>query len=223
MSRIDTVVKQKMSILEIARNVQPGHNRDMRNRIREFRNKKGLSVQQLADLIGVAQGSTISKLETGRQPVKLDHLESIAAALGVEPYELIYFGPEQPEKARRLPMIGMVSAGNWSEAIQHADEYFISADGGPRSFALKVTGQSMNRVIPEGKIIVVDPDDLDLIDGKIYVIMNGDGEACMKRFRASNGPARFEPDSTEEGHKTIKIGQDQYTVVGRVVFSGERW
>jgi putative transcriptional regulator len=61
----------------------------LRLRIRELRDEKGLSQQELGDLAGVRQ-ATISELESGKaQRLDLKTLERLAIALDVEPGTLI--------------------------------------------------------------------------------------------------------------------------------------
>lgn len=62
----------------------------IRLRVRELRNKRGWTQQQLAERAGVRR-ATISELESGRVPerVKLATLEKIARALGVPTLKLL--------------------------------------------------------------------------------------------------------------------------------------
>lgn len=61
----------------------------IRLRIREVREERGFSQEQLANLAGVRQ-ATVSELERRRGGrVDLDVVEKLAAALGVEPGDLI--------------------------------------------------------------------------------------------------------------------------------------
>lgn len=55
----------------------------MKNRIRQLREKKGLSQQALATAVGTSQ-QQIQRLEAGRQAVKLDLSMRISSALGAE-------------------------------------------------------------------------------------------------------------------------------------------
>ena len=58
-------------------------------RIREYRLKRGLTQQELADMANTRQ-ATISDLETGEtQRVELDLLDRIAKALRCKPKDLI--------------------------------------------------------------------------------------------------------------------------------------
>lgn len=68
----------------------------MKNRVREIRNKVGLSQYQLARLSGLSQ-STVSHIERGAFLPTIDSAYKIAAVLGVRVEEL--FVPD----ARELP------------------------------------------------------------------------------------------------------------------------
>jgi transcriptional regulator with XRE-family HTH domain len=58
-------------------------------KLKELRERKGLSQAQLAKTVGVRQ-ATISDLETGKsRRIELDLLEKLAKALGVKPAGLL--------------------------------------------------------------------------------------------------------------------------------------
>ena len=122
-------------------------------------------------------------------------------------------------KGKRLLLLGAIAAGNWAEEIEITDEYVVAPRdaGGVRTFALRPMGDSMNKLVPEDGYICVDPDDVDLIDGKTYAIRSDMGEATFKRFHAS--PPRLEPCSTNPSHVTIPLGRVPFTVIGRVTYA----
>lgn len=62
--------------------------KDIGQRIREHREKKELSITELADRIGVSR-SYLSRMETGERPIKTEILASISDTLGV-PIEDFY-------------------------------------------------------------------------------------------------------------------------------------
>ena len=56
------------------------------NRLKEVRKKKGLSLQQVADVVGVGN-NTISRYETGKREPKLEMWQKLADIYGVSvPY-----------------------------------------------------------------------------------------------------------------------------------------
>lgn len=82
--------------------------------------------------------------------------------------------------------------------------------------ALRVRGNSMNREVADGGIIVVDYSQRHPYDGMLVVARIGD-EVTFKRYRDTNGPIRLEPESTEP-HDTIYPG-DGFEILGRVIHS----
>jgi transcriptional regulator with XRE-family HTH domain len=67
-------------------------------RLRLFRTAKGMSQEQLADASGLHR-THVSLIERNHRSVRLESLERLAKALGVEPSELI--PPASKTKAKR--------------------------------------------------------------------------------------------------------------------------
>jgi repressor LexA len=189
------------------------------NRIRELRLARGLTLEQLAALTphpdaGKSTDLTqIGRLERGGQKLTTDWMDRVAAGLGVSPTELL--APTDYPPARRVPLIGVIAAGNWREAIEDAIDLIPTTKGGPHTFALKPAGDSMDKVLVGDPVIFVDPDDIELRDTKLYAVMNSDGETTFKKFRTD--PMRFEPCSSNPAHKTFLVGAEPFVIVGRVV------
>jgi len=61
---------------------------DPPNRIREWRNRRRLSLAELGEIVGLSR-SEISKLESGSRRVRADHLVILAKALKVPPDDLM--------------------------------------------------------------------------------------------------------------------------------------
>jgi len=185
----------------------------MANRIMELRRRKGLKREELAELADTTKNQ-IGKLERGDRRLSDHWAKRIAPHLDVESYEL--FAPDGLASSFRfVPVIGMVSCGAWSEAVETAADRVPSLYGGPKSFALRPQGDSLDRILSGDGFVVVDPDQRDLIDRKYYVVMNDEGETTAKQFRAS--PARLEPASNNPEHRAIIVGRQGFTVVGRIV------
>jgi repressor LexA len=185
----------------------------MANRIRELREKAGWSRRALAEMAGTTPNQLV-KLENGDRRLSDHWADRLAGPLGVQPYELLL--PEGlPVGLRMIPVLGTVSCGNWKEAIQNTTRRVPTVFGGKHAFALEPEGDSMNKLIPLGGYVIVDPDQLRLDDGKSYVIMNEDGEATAKMYRSN--PPRLEPCSTNEEHQSILVGERPFRVIGRIV------
>lgn len=188
---------------------------DMKNRIKELRESAGFTQTALAELAGTTKNQLV-KLESGARRLSDHWAQRLAPHLGVHPYEL--FMPDNSVTPLRfVPLVGTISCGNWQEAVEQASGQVPAVDGGSRVFALRAQGDSMNSLIADQGYVYVDPDDRDLLDGKIYVVMNGSGETTAKKFRAN--PARLVPCSDNPEHKEVVLGGEPFTVIGRVVGS----
>jgi transcriptional regulator with XRE-family HTH domain len=66
----------------------------MRIRLREIRQRKYLTQQELADKIGSTKAN-ISRLESGDQEPRISTVRRLAEALGVELDELVIWGGEE--------------------------------------------------------------------------------------------------------------------------------
>lgn len=157
----------------------------------------------------------------GAQP-RADNLEKLADVLGVSIEWLVSgrgdFTPAVPTPTRiTVPLISWVSAGKMSfpditdETIGHVQEGELDPEGD--WIALKVVGDSMDRISPPESVIFVDRKDKVLVPNACYVISNDDGEATYKRFRSN--PMRFEPVSTNPTHEPIYPSREPL-IVGRV-------
>ncbi|MDB5733183.1 MAG: hypothetical protein JWQ03_3078 [Variovorax sp.] len=183
------------------------------NRIRAVRRSKNMTMEQLAERVGV-HFTTIGKFERSTRGVSGEMLAKIAAGLGVSPAELV---DEMPGSLpiRMVPLLGKIAAGNWKEAVLDPQGFIPAPVGGANAFALIPDGNSMNMIVGENAMIIVDPDEVELREGKVYAVMNGDGETTFKRFRTD--PVRLEPVSSDPAHTPILVGREPFTVIGRVV------
>lgn len=122
----------------------------------------------------------------------------------------------------QVPIIGWVAAGKLAdpgESIPAEISEAIGVEGLTKRrqhFGLRVEGDSMNVVSPEGSVIIVQRGDTDPVHGADYVVLL-DGETTYKRYFRDK-PERFEPQSDNRAHKPIFINRrKQYEIIGRVV------
>lgn len=184
-----------------------------------------------AEALGVPMG-TYAGHENGNRGFPASRAPQYARKFKVTEEWLLYgkgeppnSGTPRPEKAqsvRMVPLIGSVPGGNWREAVRLSSNSIpIPENDAPNDgYALTVEGDSMDRHVPDGYTIVVDPGDVDLFPRRLYVVMNDDGEATFKEYR--EGPARLVPASSNPAHKEIPLSSGGYRILGRVVWSGKR-
>ena len=183
-------------------------------RVRELRVAAGLKQEELAERIGTTK-ATISKIERSTGTPKLDWIEKLAPALETTAAALAFGEPQGAATPVMLPVIGMIAAGNYREAIQITDEKIAVPGAKPHMFVLRIDGDSIDRVAPHGAYVSIDPTDPTLTEGGLFAVQNGSGEATIKRFRRS--PDRLEPDSTNPAHMPILLGGEPITIIGRAM------
>lgn len=74
----------------------------VRRRLRELRTERGLTLAQVAERASIDL-STLSRLESGKRRLALDHIPALAAALGVSADELLASAPPQDPRVRGRP------------------------------------------------------------------------------------------------------------------------
>lgn len=186
----------------------------MGNRIAELRNARGLSQIDLAKLAGTTRNQ-LGKLERSERRLSDHWAERLARHLAIEPYQLFMESHAPLDQLRFVPLVGAISCGEWRDAIERAEGVVPAVSGGISVFALKAEGDSMDQLIQPGGYVYVDPDERDLIDGKVYAVMNQETQTTAKRFRLN--PARLVPCSFNPDHLAISIGSEAFTVIGRIV------
>ena len=186
----------------------------MNDRIRSRRKELKMTQSVLAKLVGVNR-VTITGWESGDYKPGGENLQALAAALEKTPQWLLEgkddgnqqpptMKPEQRFGIRSVPVLTWVQAGEWtanSGAITERDIQdwvYTSAAVSEGAFALIVRGDSMTNPtgapsIPEGSIVVVEPDfgDASQANGKIVIAqLMGSDEATIKKF-VIDGPLKY--------------------------------
>lgn len=200
-------------------------------RVQARRKTLDMTQTELADAIGMRQQG-VGAIEAGevQRPRKIDE---IAAALktskewlwwAVPPEEALPSSapqPDDPPPFTYVPLLDSVTAGRLSAPESQIPVEKVPllayADLGPGEwFATRVDGTSMNRVSPEGSVILINRRDRTLISGKPY-LFGYKGETTYKLWQAGD-PAYLRPYSTEEIHEPIFVRNRKrdFEVIGRV-------
>ena len=74
----------------------------VRRRLRELRTERGLTLEEVAGRASI-DVSTLSRIETGKRRLALDHIPRLASALGVSADELLGSPPRQDPRVRSRP------------------------------------------------------------------------------------------------------------------------
>lgn len=210
-------------------------NRVVGERISARRKQLGLTLDDIAQEIGVAK-STIQRYERGTiRTIKLPVIEAIADMMSVDPAWIcgktdimqIQPPPLPPNatpidfsKWHQIPILGRISAGLPIYAEEHIEGYTLTdLNGGAEYFGLRVSGDSMNNLrINDGDVIIVRRQD-EIEQGEIAVVLVGDDDATVKRFYSSATTVTLMPQSTNPEHKPqmYDLRKTKVRVLGKVV------
>ena len=207
--------------------------------IRALREKFGLTQDQLAEKLGVTRES-VHRWETDKMTVRDRHVSRLIELFGVEPEDIKsekYGLAAQLSGRVRLPdgampvvpssatvpllTLGRVHAGAMTdeEEVAHRVEVPASVcENHPRAFALEVEGDCMDRVIPEGSHVLVDPD-REPGNGSIAVVETESYSAVMRRWYRGSSTLMLTADSHAEQEDMVFGPEDgPVRVVGTVVW-----
>lgn len=193
------------------------------DRIREERQKRGLTLRQLAQMANISFGY-LYHIEHGRNVPSVAVLRRIADALGVPVSEFIEGddgGRGTDADLVRIPLLGQTHAGEPALAEQVLDEYLlVPRDMLPRGgegefFALRVHGNCMEPLIPEGSTVIVRRQP-DVEPGRIAVVLWPDvNEAQIRRVYRSDG--RIVLQAVNPQYPPIILNRSTVRVLGQVV------
>ncbi len=164
--------------------------------------------------------SFLTDWKKGKSQPKIDKLTKIANYLDI-PLNLISDIGDQDSQYNimktSVPVYGVISAGIPFEAIQNiigeidVPNRFIGKD----TFALKVSGDSMDKIIPSGAIALFEKT-CELCNGEIGAVMVGNEDATIKRFFKLTDKVVLEPCSHNEKNQPIIVGEVK--IIGKLLW-----
>ena len=190
----------------------------------------GLTQGELAEKINVTR-STVTQWETGWTQPRMGAIERMASVFNVSVSDIVSEDAPVISGAMKaisngesyLPLVslGRVHAGVLVD--EEVCEKTVNvpsniAKNHPSAMVLEVEGNCMNRVIPEGAHILVDPD-VYPSNGSIVVAETEDYQAIMRRWYKGSKSLMLVADSYEE-FEDIIFTDDEHPikVVGVVVW-----
>lgn len=215
---------------------------DFGNELRQMRKSKGLTIGQLSAYTGLNSGF-ISQVETGkRNTPKIETLDRIAKGLRISHEEILKMAgiveniPNEltissTPSAVSIPIYGRISAGYPEGAKEDIEGHvkiedsLIERYGKDNLIALRVNGESMNKVVPNGAVaILAKVDTSEITNGDICgVIIDGEA-ATLKHVYQYPDRIRFEPDSWlpnfkpfEYSKEDIDNNQPPIQIIGKLV------
>lgn len=196
-------------------------------KIAEARIAKGWSQQDLAEKMDTTQ-QTIQRYESGSRDIKSSVLIKLSAVLGVTISYLL--GMENTSIPNNdmveVPLYGAIAAGTPIEMVPVENSQPVPSEVRrryPSAFLLKVEGDSMNRILPNGCYALVDPCDAVEHNGAPYAVCVNGYDATIKRVNKLNNGFELAPDSNDPTYSKQVFnynepGTQTITVIGEVVY-----
>jgi len=201
-------------------------NNELRQRIKDRLAQLKLGPVEAAAVAGLERTFLSDFLAGKKQSFSSAKQPLVAAALRWTVDELIGAPPKRTDRSAQkialVPLLDSVTAGRLgspSSQIPVEDVPLLAfADlGRGEFFALRVDGDSMDRLSPDGSTIVVNRRDRDLIGGKCYIFaLRGGTTFKMWEPGEPGGPPYLAPHSTNPIHKPILFKKRDLEVIGRV-------
>lgn len=206
----------------------------IRQNIIKLRQQYNITQEELAKIAGVSRGA-VSQWEGGFSEPRMGAIQKIADYFNILKSNLIEDDGMNFSKTTltKLPIsgstatlplrtLGKVHAGVMDddavcddEEIQVPERVVLAY---PDAFLLRVEGNCMDRVIPEGSHVVVAPHK-EPTNGSIVVIHDDAYEAIMRRYYKGSSALMLSPDSYEEEYQDIIVHDGQeITLIGVVVW-----
>jgi repressor LexA len=197
----------------------------MKYRIRDARKLRGMTQKQLAEKVGTSQ-QTVYRWETESRNIGTVNLDKISKVLNVSIAYLMGLKELNHDSSVDLPLCGSIAAGTPIDMMEVESTHPVPtkvAKMHPGAFLLKVEGDSMNRILPNGSYAVIEPSREVLHDGKPYAVCINGHCATIKRVKKLANGSQLIPDSTDPTYETRTFnfnipGTETVTIIGEVVF-----
>ena len=200
--------------------------------IRRLRERNGLTQEEFGKIAGVSS-MAVSQWENDRAVPRMGAVQALADHFKISKGEIVDDDVSSPRPEGAIPVyssgeatvplltLGRVHAGALTDEEEAAHRVEVPASvcsRHPRAFALVVEGTCMDRVIPEGAHVLVDPD-REPANGSIAVVETEARQAVMRRWYRGSSTLMLSADSFEEQEDMI-FGQDDgpVRVAGTVVW-----
>ncbi len=200
------------------------------NKLRQLRKACGLTQSDLATRLGLTQ-QAVGKWETGASspdPATLMRLAevfevSVDALLGREGTNLGQVRPYTAAEAM-VPVMGSVRAGYGALAFEEDGGSAPATVRDPENyFYLVVKGDSMEPRIQDGDLALVRRQPM-LDDGDLGVVVFGDGEGTLKRFRRKGNAVVLQPFNP--AYESVILDGEELEhlyIAGKVVETKAQW
>lgn len=198
--------------------------------VARLRAEHGMSQRALAARLDITNG-TVAAWETRDTLPDYSRIKRIAEIFDVSVPQLFarHIPSRSDEKfsSDEVRVYGKIAAGTPIE-MEEGDYGFpcpsYLTKRHPKAFFLEVEGESMNRVLPNGSLALIDPALRDhVVSGRAYAVCVNGYDATVKRVRMLENGIELDPDSTDPTFHPMVYDStvpdtETVTIIGEVVW-----
>ena len=197
------------------------------------RQKSGLTQKEVSAKTGIPLG-TIRRWEQGQNDPDLNSLIQLIKLYGVSLDAILEMGItgdnsvncNRNSRMTSVPLLSGITATASIEVINSDETYDIPSDiydRYPQAFLLKVVGDSMNRVLPNGCYALVNPCQEASKPMKAYAVCVNGFDATIKRVKPLSNGYELIPDSIDPTYRPQifdfnEIDTQPVSIIGEVVW-----
>lgn len=198
-------------------------------RIKHRRKELGFSADKLGELIGKNRATIYRYENNDIENMPYDVVEPLANALQVSPAYIMGWTTDKLSiiAEENYPYIAAPISAGMPETVESLEKLseitmpnsIMGKYAGHRDIQImRINGESMNRVIPNGSLIAVKRIDVCNINDGDIVVYRDNYEYAVKRMFRSNKQIIFRPDSTNPSFVDYVADADErLDILGKVV------
>lgn len=188
--------------------------------IRELREAKGMTQEELANKVGYTSRAAINKIESGANKLKQEKIQIFAEVLGCSVNELLGIEETTQQYIRKIALYDSISCGtggfvedNIIDYVSLPAEMFSSKK---EYFAQYAKGDSMiNANINNGDLVIFEKTS-SVTNGMIGCFCIDDNTATCKRLSMTNGQIILLPENPS--YSPIIANVETFKCIGKLAF-----
>ena len=195
-------------------------------RLKELRKEKGLSLKDVAEILGVAE-STVSLYENTKRELSYTALQRLAKFFGVSIDYLLGFNDEDSQTQSNpylvhIPILESVSISESEiECLYSAEDESIELGSDEDYFYYKMHGDSMAPHISNGDIALIKKQN-ELESGKVAAVIYENNPVLLRKIITKGDITILQPLNSDFDSFFVK-NSDEVTILGIVTQTIKKW
>lgn len=209
----------------------------VRKKLKELREQQGWTLEHLSKKMNTTP-ITLSRYETGKRSVSLQVLDELCKIYQLDIQD--FFQHEKPHhhasqvistnlgSVKSIDIYGTIAAGTLTTAVEDIidsidlPQSLIDRFSPDTLFGLQVTGESMNKIIPNGNYAIFQKQKHVTNGDIVAALVNGEDATLKRFFRLDAETIVLKPESFDPEFQPISIDlRDIYTsfeILGKMIW-----